>query len=45
MCYKVKCKKCQKWTWDGCGNHISTALKGIPGKDLCKCVKNKLKIN
>ena len=39
MCYKMKCQKCKKWTWAGCGNHIKSALKGIPDKDLCKCSK------
>lgn len=37
MCYKLKCDKCHKWTWGGCGKHIDQALKGIPEKDICKC--------
>ena len=39
MCYKVKCEKCQKWTWGGCGKHIESALKGISKKDLRNCKK------
>lgn len=39
MCQKIKCGKCNKWTWKGCGNHIATALKGIPPSDICKCLK------
>ena len=37
MCQKTICKKCGKWTWKGCGQHIREALKGISKRDLCKC--------
>ena len=39
MCYQVKCSKCRKITWSGCGRHIREALKGVPEDKLCKCVK------
>lgn len=37
MCQKTKCITCNKWTWKGCGKHISEALKGIPQNELCVC--------
>lgn len=37
MCYKTICNNCKKWTYGGCGKHISQALKDIPDADLCKC--------
>jgi hypothetical protein len=30
MCRKVKCTNCNKWTWAGCGQHIESALAGVP---------------
>ena len=35
MCYKVKCRVCRKWTWDGCGEHIEQTLRGIPEEERC----------
>jgi hypothetical protein len=35
----VVCKKCQKWTWAGCGNHIESTLKGIPKEERCSCAE------
>lgn len=37
MCRKIKCPKCSKWTWAGCGKHIKQALIGIPASQICKC--------
>lgn len=39
MCYQVKCSKCGKVTWAGCGRHIERALRGVPDDKLCKCTK------
>jgi hypothetical protein len=39
MCYRVKCGKCGKPTWQGCGLHIEQALKGVPEADRCQCGK------
>eukprot|EP00823_Brevimastigomonas_motovehiculus_P003022 TRINITY_DN1816_c0_g3_i2.p1 TRINITY_DN1816_c0_g3~~TRINITY_DN1816_c0_g3_i2.p1 ORF type:complete len:201 (+),score=106.70 TRINITY_DN1816_c0_g3_i2:113-715(+) len=41
MCFKVKCKTCQKWTWGGCGNHIEQALSGVKKEDRCTCKEEK----
>lgn len=35
MCHKTKCETCKKWTWAGCGNHIQSALAGVPQQDRC----------
>lgn len=39
MCHRVLCSKCRKWTWSGCGRHISSALKGIPKDQICTCMR------
>ena len=37
MCFKIKCKKCGKFTWAGCGEHIEQVLKDIPEEERCHC--------
>lgn len=37
MCYRVKCQKCGKITWGGCGRHIQSALKGVKKSNICRC--------
>lgn len=37
MCRKVLCPKCNKWTWQGCGQHVQTVLAGIPPSNICTC--------
>lgn len=37
MCRKVRCSKCKKYTWAGCGRHIEEALKDVPMKQRCQC--------
>jgi hypothetical protein len=36
MCSKIRCRKCGKPTWSGCGNHIEEALEGIPVSQRCQ---------
>jgi len=36
MCSKVTCRQCGKPTWSGCGQHIESALAGVPQKDRCQ---------
>ena len=36
MCEKVTCRKCNKPTWAGCGEHIEEALAGIAKVDRCQ---------
>lgn len=37
MCSRVNCRRCNKPTWSGCGNHIEEALAGVAKKDRCQC--------
>ncbi len=35
MCRAVKCRKCGKTTWAGCGQHIDQVMAGIPKPQRC----------
>ncbi|KNC96708.1 uncharacterized protein SPPG_09513 [Spizellomyces punctatus DAOM BR117] len=37
MCRRVKCEKCDKYTWAGCGQHIDQALAGLKPEEICNC--------
>lgn len=37
MCVRVKCAKCGKPSWSGCGAHIEQALAGVPEASRCHC--------
>ncbi len=37
MCYPVKCPKCGKTTWDGCGSHVDDVRKTVPAEQWCTC--------
>jgi hypothetical protein len=37
MCSPVQCRKCNKVTWSGCGEHIEYALQGVAEENRCKC--------
>ena len=37
MCVRVKCKKCGKATYAGCGAHVEQVLRGVPPADRCAC--------
>ena len=37
MCYPVKCEKCGKTTWKGCGKHKDMVMSKVPEKERCKC--------
>ena len=36
MCSKVTCRQCGKPTWSGCGEHIESALAGVPKNERCQ---------
>lgn len=36
MCRAVTCRTCGKTTWAGCGQHVETALAGVPPADRCR---------
>ncbi|CAB4588452.1 unannotated protein [freshwater metagenome] len=40
MCRQVKCRKCGKPTWAGCGQHIEQALAGISKANRCQGHQN-----
>ncbi len=35
MCRAVTCRKCNKTTWAGCGQHVSQVMAGIPASQRC----------
>ncbi|OMO56796.1 hypothetical protein CCACVL1_26260 [Corchorus capsularis] len=37
MCYRVECKQCGKYSWGGCGNHLSTLYANIEEGKRCMC--------
>jgi len=37
MCSAVRCDKCGKATWSGCGQHIEEALAPFGEDQRCKC--------
>jgi hypothetical protein len=37
MCQAVKCSKCQKPSWVGCGAHVEQVLGHIPKSERCTC--------
>ena len=36
MCRAVKCKKCGKTTWAGCGQHVAQVKAGVPSGQWCQ---------
>ncbi|XVE87228.1 hypothetical protein DITRI_Ditri18aG0099400 [Diplodiscus trichospermus] len=37
MCYRVDCKQCGKYSWGGCGKHLSTLYASIDEEKRCMC--------
>ncbi len=37
MCRQVACKRCEKASWAGCGQHVNQVLAGVPKNQRCKC--------
>ena len=37
MCQRVKCSKCGKPTFAGCGRHVEQVLGDVPANDRCRC--------
>lgn len=35
MCRPVKCKKCSKTTWSGCGQHVAAVKASVPRDQWC----------
>ncbi|KAI0313648.1 hypothetical protein OF83DRAFT_1065123 [Amylostereum chailletii] len=36
-CRAVKCGKCGKTTWMGCGLHVESVMKDVKDEDKCQC--------
>jgi hypothetical protein len=39
MCRKVKCSKCGKPTFAGCGMHVEQVLADVPPAERCRCAE------
>ena len=37
MCYPIKCEKCGKTTWQGCGKHKEMIMSKISYDNRCTC--------
>ncbi|KAH7366560.1 hypothetical protein KP509_18G085100 [Ceratopteris richardii] len=37
MCYEVKCSKCGKTSWGGCGLHVKSVYNRVPEGQRCFC--------
>jgi hypothetical protein len=35
MCYPVRCRKCGKTTWGGCGLHVESVKRTVPQEQWC----------
>ena len=35
MCSRVKCRRCGKVTWSGCGQHVKQVMAGVPKAYQC----------
>lgn len=40
MCRATKCRKCQKTTWAGCGQHVKQVMAHVPRSERCSCDPN-----
>ena len=40
MCRRVKCSRCGKPGFEGCGRHVEQVLEGVPVEDRCVCPKD-----
>ena len=36
MCSQVRCRKCGKTTWSGCGQHVKEVMRGVPASQRCE---------
>ena len=35
MCQAIRCRRCGKTTWSGCGAHIAAVKAGVPDEQWC----------
>lgn len=36
MCVRVRCPRCGKATYAGCGAHVAQVLAGVPASERCQ---------
>ena len=41
MCQRVRCEKCGKPSWVGCGAHVEQVLRDVPQQERCQCPRPK----
>jgi hypothetical protein len=41
MCQRVKCDRCGKPSWVGCGAHVEQVLGNVPLEKRCQCPRPK----
>ena len=41
MCQRVKCERCGKPSWVGCGAHVEQILGDVPADKRCQCPRPK----
>jgi hypothetical protein len=41
MCQRVKCERCGRPTWVGCGAHVEQVLGDVPKDERCRCPRPK----
>lgn len=39
MCSPIRCNRCGKITWTGCGEHVDSVMAGIPTAERCTCTQ------
>lgn len=39
MCRAVRCRKCNKTTWAGCGAHVQQVMGPVPLDQRCRCAE------
>ncbi|KAL2348447.1 hypothetical protein Fmac_002447 [Flemingia macrophylla] len=37
MCYRVECRSCGRYTWGGCGKHLTSLYASINEGMHCTC--------
>ncbi len=37
MCSPIRCQKCNKTTWTGCGSHVDEVKARVPDDQWCSC--------
>ncbi|MCB0879863.1 MAG: hypothetical protein KDC46_12895 [Thermoleophilia bacterium] len=37
MCSPVRCRRCGKTTWSGCGLHVDQIMRSVPKRERCSC--------